>query len=126
MKKLIFVLCLFSLLKYSFSGEETATSGFMIFRSVKVSKVQTEFTGYSAVLLTNPSNSTESWWFFIDPTLGADGAKALLSTALAAKSTGANVDAVYWGTQSNVKHDFQGKAWITADRRLHTLNILEQ
>ena len=99
-------------------AEEPATSGFTILRNAVIKEVVQEFTGYIAVRV---ETSTEGYWMYIDPTLGIDGAKMLLSNVMAAQASSQTVSVVYWGTDCGVKHDFQGQNWLSSNRRINTL-----
>jgi hypothetical protein len=119
MKRLIGLIWLAGLMCAPLSfAEDGATSGFTILRNATIKEIAPEFTGYVAVRV---ESATESYWMYIDPTLGADGAKMLLSTAISSKANGETVNIVYWGTASGVKHDFQALNWVSSNRRIHTI-----
>jgi hypothetical protein len=101
------------------AAEETATSGFTILRDAVIKDVIQEFSGFVAVRV---ETGTEGYWMFIDPTIGLDGAKMLLANVLAVRAGGHTVSVVYWGIDSGVKHDFQGKSWITSNRRILSID----
>jgi maltose-binding protein MalE len=123
MKKVFFaaVLAVLVSAKVSLSAETVATSDFRIFEAANIVVIAPEFTGYVAVAFRNSAN--ETYWMHIDPTVGTDGGKGLLSTLLTAKSTGTPVDVVYWRSDSGLSHSFQCKNWVISNRRIHTVYV---
>ena len=91
-----------------------------IFPNAKVSLVSPEASGYSVVLLADAGDPSVFAYVYIDPTQGGDGAKALLSAFLTAKSTGALMDVVYESKGTCPTRNFYNTKVIPSYRRVNT------